>query len=99
MPREHVAQFDEGSAQSPELNGREALNSPRAKRLPSRVVYVPTGLDRAVPEGPDSTRIVLLPSGRLGVLFARDEEGRRLQKAVDTEAEAQALVADRRSRR
>lgn len=74
------------------LNGREALNNP-ARRLPSRVAYVPVEIEE---EPVDSTRIVLLTTGRVGVIFSTRPDGRRRQVAVDTLTEAEQLVVDHR---
>lgn len=50
---------------------------------------------------PDSTRLLALVTGRVGVIFSRSADGKRPpSKAVDTESEAQRLVsAHRQSRR
>ena len=82
-----------------ELNAVAPLNNPARK--PSRVVYVPRFVPR---EPPDSTRLIPLATGRLGVLFSTGPDGRRRWKTPPagttwTEAELQALVATERARR
>jgi hypothetical protein len=47
---------------------------------------------------PDSTRLLVLTTGRVGVVFARGEDGKRPpSKAVASETEAQRLVAAHRA--
>lgn len=67
----------------------------RAKSLPVR----PVALERTrVPQPPldrDSTRVLAMPSGRFGVIFARDADGNRLpQRLVNSESHANELARE-----
>jgi len=59
---------------------------------PSHAVYAPT--DR------DSTRVLLMPSGRVGVIFSRDADGNRpTQKLVSSLAIADTMVREHKARK
>jgi hypothetical protein len=95
----HVDDGSDSGIRPHYLNGRahslrttERTHQPIPHRL-----SLPFSPKLAPPENRDSTRVLLLTTGRFGIVFARDENGKRPRNVVvPTMREAQLIVGDQR---